>query len=175
MYEELKRNKKRFTLIIVGIVLLMLFELAIAGFDICFMITKILNKENFVMWMLLSLWMIVLFIKAIFMLRDAIKDYHRSNKWIMDIFKDEVSDRYQMMKKINIIYILDLLAILIIGALIIVDISSLIKYIIDRQSTEIIVCSITIAVLILAIILDIITLWHNVKTDKENKNEEEKQ
>jgi len=92
MYEELKKNKKRFTLIVVGIILLMLFELAIAGFDICFMVTKILNKENFVMWLLLSLWMIVLFVKAIFMLRDAIKDYHRSNKWIYDVFKDEVSN-----------------------------------------------------------------------------------
>jgi uncharacterized membrane protein (DUF485 family) len=92
MYEELKRNKKRFTLIFVGIAFLMLFELAIAGFDICYMITKILNKENFVTWMLLSLWMIVLFIKAIFMLKDAIKDYNRSNKWIVDIFKDEVEN-----------------------------------------------------------------------------------
>ena len=92
MNEELRRNKKRFTLIFVGIAFLMVFEVAIAGFDICYMITKILNKENFVSWMLLSLWMIVLFIKAIFMLRDAIKDYHRSNKWICDVFKDEVEN-----------------------------------------------------------------------------------
>ena len=77
------------------------------------------------------------------------------------------------MKKNNIINILDLLAIMIIGALIIVDISALITYIIDGKATEIILCSIAIAVLVLAIILDIVALWHNVKTDKENKNEEE--
>jgi len=79
-----------------------------------------------------------------------------------------------MMKKINIINILDLLAIMIIGALIIVDISALIKYIIDGKTTEIIVCSIAIAVLILAIVLDIIALYHTVKTNKaKEKNDEE--
>ena len=77
------------------------------------------------------------------------------------------------MKKTNIINILDLLAIMIIGALIIVDISALVTYIIDGKTTEIILCSIGIAVLVLAIILDIVALCHNVKTDKENKNEEE--
>jgi hypothetical protein len=76
------------------------------------------------------------------------------------------------MKKTNIINILDLLAIMIIGALIIVDISALVTYIIDGKATEIILSSIAIAVLVLAIILDIVALWHNVKTDKENKEEE---
>lgn len=78
------------------------------------------------------------------------------------------------MKKINIMNILDLIIIMIIATLIINGIISLITYIIDWKTTEIIVCSITIAVLILALVLDIIALWHNVKTNKaKEKNDEE--